>query len=189
MCHVLWFHVSHIIYHLSLTPTATAADTQPDNSPIIHRKLVCNVPTTKNISKHEKSFREKNVQRYANISNRVFKKKSPVHRENSLPRWHTQTHNCRTSRLSNYRCLSVQTMTHHCCTHVTVHFKMLKPKPFIVPIIAFIVMVFRKRKTHRWLTSQIIKISRIRETPTLSTDAYSRTNTNLKRLRDFFFLR
>ena len=29
--------------------------------------------------------------------------------------------------------------------------------------------------------------SRMRETPTLSTDADSRTDTNLKRLRDFFF--
>ena len=31
------------------------------------------------------------------------------------------------------------------------------------------------------------KKSRIRETPTLSTDADSRTDTNLKRLRDFIF--
>ena len=33
-----------------------------------------------------------------------------------------------------------------------------------------------------------MKKSRIRETPTLSTDADSRTDTNLKRLREFFFL-
>ena len=33
------------------------------------------------------------------------------------------------------------------------------------------------------------KKSRIRETPTLSTDADSRTNTNLKRLVYFFLLR
>ena len=33
------------------------------------------------------------------------------------------------------------------------------------------------------------KKSRIRETPTLSTDADSRTDTNLKRLHDFFFFK
>ena len=33
----------------------------------------------------------------------------------------------------------------------------------------------------------LCKKSRILETPTLSTDADSRTDTNLKRLRDYFF--
>ena len=43
----------------------------------------------------------------------------------------------------------------------------------------FHIVIFIKKKRRR-------KKSRIRETPTLSTDAESRTDTNLKRLRDLF---
>ena len=41
---------------------------------------------------------------------------------------------------------------------------------------------------HHGMIKRKEKKSRIRETPTLSTDADSRTDTNLKRLRDFFIL-
>ena len=44
---------------------------------------------------------------------------------------------------------------------------------------------FHKKK---FQGKRVRKKSRIRETPTLSTNADSRTNTNLKRLRDFFLI-
>ena len=36
--------VSHVTCHLSLTPTATDTDLPPDNSPIMHCRLVCKDP-------------------------------------------------------------------------------------------------------------------------------------------------
>ena len=45
---------------------------------------------------------------------------------------------------------------------------------------------YRSHQNFLNITDTLNKKSRIRETPTLSTDADSRTNTNLKRLVDFF---
>ena len=54
------------------------------------------------------------------------------------------------------------------------------------PSASFIVV--EKKLRSQALQRSSYKKSRIRETPTLWTDAASRTDTNLKRLRDIFFV-
>ena len=58
MCHVSFVacHVSRVTYHVSLTPTATATDPPPANSPIMHTKLLCKDPKPQKMSKRKKKY-------------------------------------------------------------------------------------------------------------------------------------
>ena len=51
-------HMSPVNYHLSLTPTATATDPPPDNSHIMHSRLVPKVQKNQQISKHKNSLKQ-----------------------------------------------------------------------------------------------------------------------------------
>ena len=67
--------VSQVTCHLSLTPTATATDPPPANSPIMHNRLVCKEPKLYKNLKYKKIFK---TWRYTGISDTLFDQKSPA---------------------------------------------------------------------------------------------------------------
>ena len=97
MCHVSYitFHVSCVACHLSITPTASATDPPPANSPNMHSRLVPKDPKTLKKFKTQKIIKTAKTRKclgYANISDALFDQKFPIYREAGFPRWHTQTH-------------------------------------------------------------------------------------------------
>ena len=74
-------HVPHVMCHLSLTPTASATNPLPANSPTLNSMLVLKVLKKKRQKKEKTNGIGKNQKRYryTNISNTFFDHKSPVH--------------------------------------------------------------------------------------------------------------
>ena len=67
-------HVSNVACHLSLTPTATATDPHPANSPSMHSRLVCKDPK-KSQDKNHSVFHKTNC----------LRQKSSLHQEAWVP--------------------------------------------------------------------------------------------------------
>ena len=67
--------VLRVTCHLSITPTATATDPPPANSPIMHSRLVAKTPPKKNANYKKLSKRQKKylVKHERNLNNKLSK--------------------------------------------------------------------------------------------------------------------
>ena len=91
---------SAVSCQLSVTPTATATDPTPANSPIMHSRLVAKTQPPKKFKTQQIIFRKKiYIQRCANNSDTPFDQKFPVRREqgfSAMVQSDTQTTDSRT---------------------------------------------------------------------------------------------
>ena len=82
ICHVshVTCHMIHVACHLSLTPTTTATDPPPANSPTIHSRRVCkDTKTQKNVKTH-------NNKKHRNGDNQKTSRVMPILAIGSLTR-------------------------------------------------------------------------------------------------------
>ena len=73
--------LSPVICNISPVTSATATDPQPANSPTMHRSRISKTQKLKQIKNAKTHQNRKNVYSYANISDKLFDHKSPVHWE------------------------------------------------------------------------------------------------------------